>query len=440
MKEEMKNTPINTLKRSIVLSLLIIFSSPSMGQEMNLETEYKFKRYELVLSSVSWDQARSAAQSSGGDLIVISSEGENTHIKNWLQTQLSFIRSATAGVSNGGGAIYVWLGASDKEQEGTWTWVNTIGFYSGDGSTGSAVSNRYNNWGSGPLGSEPDDNGFSGQDYAAMGLEAWPTSRASGQGIGEPGEWNDIAESSRTVYVIEYPRDTSNDVVMSPVFSVSSGSQSYIRIINPTNTSGEIAIKFSDSNGQVLQEICRIPINANVAGQLGMNTITRNCGFAESNTTTLSMSYTSDFVGYVQHVVWNPSGGSLTNFSVCSKAADSANYLTNVHSSKITTYPSRISITNTSDAAKSFKLDVSDSQDPSIVVGTWESPVLAAKGHALYRIPEIEKDLGYSPPDSGGFHYTMEFNASSTGGVLGHFVDNLDAGVVTEFTARCASQ
>ncbi|MBP02651.1 MAG: hypothetical protein CMM25_07565 [Rhodospirillaceae bacterium] len=436
----MKNSLFVTLMRFTTLSLLIVLSSPSTGQERNLETEYKFKRYELVLSNVSWDQARAAAQTAGGDLIVISSAGENSHIANWLQTQLSFIRSTTSGVSNGGGAIYVWLGASDTEQEGTWKWVNGVDFYSGNGATGSTVSNRYNNWGSGPLGSEPDDNGFGGQDYAAMGLEAWPTSRASGQGIGEPGEWNDIAESSSTVYVIEYPRDTSNDVVMSPIFAASSGTQSYLRFINPTDTAGEIAIKFSDSNGQVLQEICRIPIGANFAGQLGMNTITSNCSFAESDTTTLSMSYTSDFLGYIQHVVWNPSGGSLTNFSVCSRSAESANYLTNVHSSKITTYPSRISITNTTDTAKSFKLNFSDSQDTSLVVGTWDSPVLSAKGHGLYRISEIETDLGYSPPESGGFHYTVEFNALSTGGVLGHFVDNLDAGVITEFTARCASK
>ena len=424
----------------LIIFFLSFFSTHSIGQVQDLDTEYKFKRYELVLSSVSWDQARSAAQAAGGDLLVISSEGENSHIYTWLNSQLSFIRNTTSGVTNGGGAIYVWLGASDKDEEGTWKWVNDVEFYSGNGSTGSAVSNQYNNWGSGPLGSEPDNNGMGGQDYGAMGLEAWPTSRASGQGIGEPGEWNDIAESSRTVYVIEFPRDTSNDVVMSPIFSVSSGTQSYLRFINPTATDGQIAMKVSDSNGVVLREICRLNAPANTASQLGMNQISSGCGLAESDTTTLSISYTSDFIGYVQHVVWNPAGGSLTNFSVCNKSASSANYLTNVHSSKITTYPSRISITNTTDVAKSFQLDFVDSQKPDLIVGTWTSPVLASKGHGLYRISEIETALGYSPPESGGFHYTVEFNLASTGGILGHFVDNIDAGVITEFTARCASQ
>ena len=115
----MTNLCARFLKQSVLGFLLIILSNPSMGQVRNLETEYKFKRYELVLSSVSWDQARSAAQATGGDLIVISSAGENTHIADWLQTQLGFIRSATSGVTNGGGAIYVWLGASDTGQEGT---------------------------------------------------------------------------------------------------------------------------------------------------------------------------------------------------------------------------------------------------------------------------------------------------------------------------------
>lgn len=430
-----------TSLRPISLVLLIfLLPSPSMGQTRNLETEYNFKRYELVLSNVSWEQARSAAQAAGGDLLVISSEGENTHIADWLQTQLSFIRGATSGVSDGGGAIYVWLGASDAGQEGTWTWVNDVQFYSGDGQTGSPISGRYNNWGSGPLGSEPDNFGSGGQDYAAMGLEAWPTGRAAGQGIGESGEWNDISGNSTTVYVIEYPRDTANDVVMAPIFAASSGIQSYLRFINPTDTAGEVAIQFSDASGNILREICRVGVKPNYAGQLGMDSLTEACQLAESDAATLSISYTSDFIGYIQHVVWNPTGGSLTNFSVCSKAAESRNYLTNVHSSKITTYPSRISITNTSDVAKSFKLDFTDSQDQSLSVGTWESPVLAAKAHGLYKIPDIETDLGYSPPESGGFHYTVQFDASSTGGILGHFVDNLDAGVITEFTARCASQ
>ena len=200
-----------------ILMFVVSFSLLSNLNSVSLnaaETTFDFKRYELVLSNVTWDQARTAAQAAGGDLLVIETEAENTHIFNWLQTQLTSIRSATSGISNAGGAYYVWLGASDADEEGSWTWVNGVKFYDGTGASGSAEANRYNNWGSGPLGSEPDDSGFLGQDYAAMGMEAWPTSRAAGQGIGEAGEWNDVASNSTTVYVIEYPRDTSSDIIM----------------------------------------------------------------------------------------------------------------------------------------------------------------------------------------------------------------------------------
>ena len=119
----------------VSFSLLSNLNSVSLNAA---ETTFDFKRYELVLSNVTWDQARTAAQAAGGDLLVIETEAENTHIFNWLQTQLTSIRSATSGISNAGGAYYVWLGASDADEEGSWTWVNGVKFYDGTGASGSA--------------------------------------------------------------------------------------------------------------------------------------------------------------------------------------------------------------------------------------------------------------------------------------------------------------
>ena len=59
------------------------------------------------------------------------------------------------------------------------------------------------NWGGSSTGTvkEPDNFGEAGQDGAAIGLTGWP---AGSTALGSPGEWNDIIESSKLYYIIEY--------------------------------------------------------------------------------------------------------------------------------------------------------------------------------------------------------------------------------------------
>ena len=59
----------------------------------------------------------------------------------------------------------------------------------------------YTRWGSGALGSEPDNSG--NQDYLALGLENWPSGAANGTGYGNAGYWNDISVANALYYVVE---------------------------------------------------------------------------------------------------------------------------------------------------------------------------------------------------------------------------------------------
>ena len=95
----------------------------------------------------------------------------------------------SAGIaSDGGGAKYVWLGASDAASEGNWVWS--------DGSNFSGFG-----WGSGRLGDEPDN--YNNQDYLALGLENWPAGSIEGGGYGNAGSWNDIDGSNLLFSLIE---------------------------------------------------------------------------------------------------------------------------------------------------------------------------------------------------------------------------------------------
>lgn len=149
-------------------------------------------KYQLVTNALSWADARSAAETAGGHLVTIGSEAENTAVSSFLlSTGLNY---PTA--SDGGGAAYVWLGASDSAVEGEWKWIDSTDLAS------------YNNWGSGAFGSEPDN--FNGsQDAMAMGLTVWPYPDG---GLGSEGQWNDINEGNALYYLVEWDQITGTPV------------------------------------------------------------------------------------------------------------------------------------------------------------------------------------------------------------------------------------
>lgn len=151
---------------------------------MTYQFSYGGHSYELVPTAKTWSEAKTAAEASQGYLAMIESQAENQAIVNAISAlNLSF---PTA--EDGGGAAYVWLGASDRVTEGNWLWVN-----------GSNVSSGYQNWGKGSLGTEPDDFGGA-QDSLALGMGKWP---APTGGIGELGQWNDVNSDNKLYYLIE---------------------------------------------------------------------------------------------------------------------------------------------------------------------------------------------------------------------------------------------
>ena len=143
--------------------------------------------YEFVAAARTWQDASTYAQAQGGHLAVITSASENNAIIQAALADTSLISSAPT-ANDGGGAKYLWLGATDVVVEGRFAWV-----------TGESFS-LYSAWATGPLGREPDDFGGA-QDALAMALEVYP--RPSG-GIGSAGLWNDVNERNTLSFVIEY--------------------------------------------------------------------------------------------------------------------------------------------------------------------------------------------------------------------------------------------
>jgi hypothetical protein len=157
--------------------------------------------YGLFKTAKTWSDASDYAEATGGYLVKVDSASENTELFTKLQALLTSdggtaFDTYAATATDGGEAKYVWLGANDATNEGTWTWVD-----------GTSLSTDREEWGSGAMhpdgGSEPDDFG-SGQDYLALGLQNWPTTAEAGAGYGDAGSWNDIKGTNELYFVAEY--------------------------------------------------------------------------------------------------------------------------------------------------------------------------------------------------------------------------------------------
>ncbi|NDB97000.1 MAG: hypothetical protein EBZ78_12730, partial [Verrucomicrobia bacterium] len=71
--------------------------------------EQGYGRYQMVIGSFTWDQAKADAEAKGGHLATITSQKEKDFSDAFLPP--------------GSGDPVIWLGATDRETEGTWKWV-----------------------------------------------------------------------------------------------------------------------------------------------------------------------------------------------------------------------------------------------------------------------------------------------------------------------------
>ncbi len=239
-------------KITLTLSLIIISVFVSFSQ-----TIYSFSfgnsTYELVQDKLSWEDAASYAADNGGHLVHINSLDEQNAVYDAIVNGAQISDTYTT-VLDGGGVAYIWIGATDKNNEDDWIWDgdndgNGESFWSGNGD-GSAVNNAYYNWGGTSDGTpnEPDDF-FSNQDAAAIGLAVWP---AVLENLGSASEWNDIDITNELYFIVEYDNNSINyykpnnfDLRIYPNPAINAmyiNSSEDVREINFINTTGEIVL------------------------------------------------------------------------------------------------------------------------------------------------------------------------------------------------------
>ncbi|MCE2782960.1 Ig-like domain-containing protein, partial [Limnohabitans sp.] len=197
--------------------------------------QYGGHTYVLYKELKTWDAASLFANQLGGYLVNIGSAAENSSVYDNVLKNFTMSDYLTSYADDGGGSAYVWLGASDSAKEGDWRW-------SKDNSILSTVLGSSNTfWGTGPghaiLGQAGEPDNYTepsvfpqGQDYLAMGIEAWPYvdySEYGGPGrgsLGIAGQWNDVAGyrfsgSSGLYFVVEF--GTATDTAAPLLSSIS---------------------------------------------------------------------------------------------------------------------------------------------------------------------------------------------------------------------------
>ena len=218
----------------------------SFAQCINQQNVFPFTHkgnsYGVVKEARTWEEAAACAASVQGHLVHIQDTAEQRAVYGAIQ--LAGIPVNYSPVANGGGISYVWIGATDRNTEGTWMWDgdndnNGTTFWTGQGAAGvgGGTSSGYVNWGGTSVGTknEPDD--YLVQDGAAIALSNWP--------YGIAGEWNDIAVENRQYFVIEFETSALG-------LNSSTADASFKMSPNPCKNSLEITSKSEILNFRIL--------------------------------------------------------------------------------------------------------------------------------------------------------------------------------------------
>ncbi len=216
--------------------------------------------------------------------------------------------------------------------------------------------------------------------------------------------------------------------------------QSNIRFYNSSVGAGSVvADVVDDLTGEIVGRFTRsIPAGASV--QFSMETIENDASPqitpAAGDTQSYTLHADATFSGYVQHVLWNPEGGSLTNYSGCGNGlANSVQDIGNVHTSIINGYPSYLLVYNSGSSAAKPTFVVKDARDGSSLGNFSLTSDIAPNTSSFVFVSDLVEFFG-GTPDSTQFHLNLEMQSSFTG-FAQHIVDNQTGGVLTNMTAKC---
>ena len=221
--------------------------------------------------------------------------------------------------------------------------------------------------------------------------------------------------------------------------SMQPNSRSFLRFYNSGSSAGTVDVTLADyQTGEILGTWTSSSISAGAEVQFFIQDIEDGADQAFTTPNFYSASIRPTFSGSFQHVLWNPTDGTLTNLSTCdTRTTSDISTAIGVHSSLLQNgYPSSIVIHNTDTSSAFVSLGVYDARNGQ-KISNYSAGSIPANGQLIVEIPDMESGV-FPPINPSGtmYHYVIKIEGAFTG-YLQHLVNNQSAGVVTDMTGVC---
>jgi hypothetical protein len=215
---------------------------------------------------------------------------------------------------------------------------------------------------------------------------------------------------------------------------------SFLRFHNAaTDASSPVAVTVLDGTTGNRLGVWSLTVPSRASIQVGIRNIEYDAApriVPSASMPTYTLYVDSPMIGHVQHVLWNPGGGSITNLTGCLNgvSADTRTMI-NVHTSLVQSYPSYLVVHNTGATTSPVRLEVQDSRN-GLVLGSYTAVAgLAPLATATVNVSGAIEALGLRPATDQN-HVNLVLDPNFTG-FAQHLVVNQLAQLISNMTAKC---
>ncbi len=268
--------------------------------------------------------------------------------------------------------------------------------------------------------------------------------------IAQDGDTNTFPAVGYTYSVVVAPEGLTYPFPpnLGAVFPPSATAQPFLRFTSNGGASGVVKLTLTDADTGLDKIHWTSPaIAPSTSRQFSIAEIedTAPLGYQRPTMYGMRVDTGTTLTGTLQHVLFNPATGALTNVTACDSGygAPPYAYIGNVHTSKLAGHPSSIVYHNPTpfdflnvfihlyDASTGAHLNYF-TRDVTRLGPS--QPVMPVNSGAILTISDLEQTLKITPP---GLHYSVFATSAPYGAFFQHLMTNAQTGMISDMTPVC---